>query len=811
LVEVKSNPMVREEKKYKKAEDGELDFLQSVLLPDEGAKKGVFVFSEPGRGDFFVPHSRLSREERIQKFRIKLPVRRAGHNRSPHLLDLKKMLEEVRRKQAVEMMKGEDGRAPVILPERAAIQKPFFFRVKFAAEKWFRTIPRFEFRSAPAMYRGLLGFVILCFIFILPIKALTYYGTLVRLQDRAVTAGQTGLAHFESGSRATAGLDFNYAIGEFGDAAAEFGTAENSLGQAGAVLGRLVEALPIAGQFYQFGKDVASLGENLSLAALDLTRGLAVFRGEDNWLVRITNLKNYLEAALPRLSIAENLLSSLKDNLREPLTKEKWELLNSVVAAAKAGVGEMSEMSDLLAGLLGKDGEKRYLLIFQNSNELRATGGFMGSFAVLDVSRGEIKNLEIPGGGTYDLKGQLRELVKPPAPLRLIASQWQFQDANWWPDFPTSAKKIMWFYEKSGGGTVDGVIAVNSTLLPRLLKFTGPIEMPEYGKTISSENFMDETEKYVELEYDKTENKPKQIIADLAPKLIERLKNVPAAELGEFFSTLSGAMRSKDVQIYLTDAAAEEKIGLLGLGGELADVPSGTDYLLVADTNIAGQKTDGLIDELIDETIDVAPDGTIDKILKITRAHHGIKGTLFSGVRNVDYMRIYVPEGSILLGANGFIAPSSTLFKTPPNAAVDDADLSVIETEYFIDPLTGTRVGAEFGKTVFGNWLMVDPGQSAAVTVKYRLPFKFSAISPEGFLAKASSFVNPVELFSYKYLVQKQSGAEKTVFKSRLILPKVFSPLARYPNGLASDGGGWRVEEELTGDKFFGILLGENR
>ena len=91
----------------------------------------------------------------------------------------------------------------------------------------------------------------------------------------------------------------------------------------------------------------------------------------------------------------------------------------------------------------------------------------------------------MPPGGVYDLQGNLEVLLSSPEPLHILNANWQMQDANWFFDFPTSAKKLMWFYEKSGGPTVDGVIAINSNILPKLLAITGPIELSEFNLTIN--------------------------------------------------------------------------------------------------------------------------------------------------------------------------------------------------------------------------------------------------------------------------------------------------------------------------------------
>ena len=40
-----------------------------------------------------------------------------------------------------------------------------------------------------------------------------------------------------------------------------------------------------------------------------------------------------------------------------------------------------------------------------------------------------------------------------------------------------------------------------------------------------------------------------------------------------------------------------------------------------------------------------------------------------------------------------------------------------------LDPVSGTRISEDAGKTVFGNWVYVSPGESVEVTYTYLLPF----------------------------------------------------------------------------------------
>jgi hypothetical protein len=144
------------------------------------------------------------------------------------------------------------------------------------------------------------------------------------------------------------------------------------------------------------------------------------------------------------------------------------------------------------------------------------------------------------------------------------------------------------------------------------------------------------------------------------------------------------------------------------------------DSLALIEANIAGQKTDGVIEEKVEHVAEIQTDGSIIDAVTLTRAHHGVKGEPFRGVRNVSYLRLYVPQGSELISADGFEAPADTLFKKPEEGDGDspfsgNADMKKLSN--------GMSVGIEAGRTIFGGWLQLDPGKTQTVTYRYLLPF----------------------------------------------------------------------------------------
>ena len=396
------------------------------------------------------------------------------------------------------------------------------------------------------------------------------------------------------------------------------------------------------------------------------------------------------------------------------------EQLKSALTESRLAMRDMKAVAELLLNVVGHDRARRYLVLFQNQTELRPTGGFIGSVADVTVDRGEVKKVVVPGGGPYDLRNQLLVRVKPPQPLQLIAARWEFQDSNWFPDFAAAAEKVRWFWSKSGQPSVDGVIAMNATLVQKLLVITGPIEMPEYGKTITAENFLFETQKAVELEYDKEENKPKKFIGDLLPKVLDRIKQGSQDDWLKYAALMSEALDTKEIQVAFVDEDEQQLIDQWGWSGRLK--PTAGDALALVESNIAGQKTDGVIQEQVVHQATIQADGSIIDEVKVTRTHHGRKGELFSGVNNVTYARLYVPQGSELLSAKGFMPPSPALFKQSLAEDPEDADVQA----QTVNPRSGPNdvlVTDEFGRTAFGGWWQLEPGATSVTTYRYRLPF----------------------------------------------------------------------------------------
>lgn len=671
----------------------------------------------------------------------------------------------------------------------------------------------FVFRPLPGWLKPLLTFALICFLLILPLRILVIINHLKEKQNKVLGATTEAFASLQAGTLAFADFNLGAAKVSFDTAADAFTSAQKELATLNNLLVNLAELTTAKGHLLTAGKHLIQAGRYLSQAGAQMSVGLEAGLGganlstsdqsnqvssdQVNFLTLVKSFEQNLEQSLPNIKRAQEEILQVK---AASLPGDQALVLQQVqdkLPLLEAASQRLLLLSKTLRIFLGDEQPRRYLVIFQNNNELRPTGGFMGGLAIVDFYQGRIEKFEVPKGGPYDLSGWLPVKVAAPLPLRLVNPVWSIQDANWFADFPTSAEKIIWFYSKAwGGSSVDGVITLTPDMITELLGLTGPIEMPEYQKVITQDNFIIETQKAVELEYDPELNQPKQFIADLTPKLLDRVLSLPPENYSRLIQIIASGFAQKQILIYLENENLQRIISDFGWTGELKSAPG--DYLLLVDTNIGGGKTNGVIDQLVDYQVIADNNGQLTAKVEITRIHRGIEGDLFTGIKNISYLRVYVPKGSQLIEADGFEPWYENMLLAVPPDYEEDQQLVQLEQNSIRDERTETRIYEENDKTVFANWIGVEPGKSATVSLVYRLPFKL----------ETGGVLNATD--SYSLLLQKQPGSRPESINCTLLLPSDWQVNWLYPkdeNLVAAKNNQINYQTVLNADNYWAAVV----
>ncbi|MBI5620118.1 DUF4012 domain-containing protein [Candidatus Gottesmanbacteria bacterium] len=404
-----------------------------------------------------------------------------------------------------------------------------------------------------------------------------------------------------------------------------------------------------------------------------------------------------------------------------------------------------------LPGMLGEPAEKRYIVLFQNDKELRATGGFITAYAQFRFIKG--KAILEQADDIYALDAAKRKTF--PAPREILTFHkgvynLNIRDSNLSPDYKVSMQQFEEMYDTvSGKEKIDGIFAVDTHVLVEVLRILGPTWV--YGREFSSEvdkrcdcpKAVYELEDYSTRPVNYVRTARKDVIGILMQTLLQKALGVsPSKYWGSLFQMLLTEINQKHVLAYFHDEAAQRAAESFNMAGRIATATetatllsykegNGWDYLHINNSNMAGAKANMFVSEKVTKDVTVNGDGTVTTKLTVDwkNPYQGSDCGLESGglclnapLRN--WVRVYTPSGSKLVESRGTQSPK------------DSKPVSMETYE-------------SLNKTVFEGFLIVNPLGTARLELTYTSPVK----STDG---------------KYRLLIQKQPGTDGDEFTIKL-------------------------------------------
>ena len=430
-----------------------------------------------------------------------------------------------------------------------------------------------------------------------------------------------------------------------------------------------------------------------------------------------------MPAALEEIKNAQKNLKEAKEKLasaNEPSFSGAVSQLSEVVAQFDYIIPRL----ELGVWASGIDRSKTFLVVVQNTVQARATGGAITSVGAITFENGRISKIFFDD--VYNIDGQLQTKVIPPKPIQKIDTVWSLHNANWFLDFPTSAGKIAYFYQKSQGARPDGVIALNEKVLLKFLEITGPIELLKYDLIVDENNFSHLTA--FNILDEKRVSQAKRVFNDFASALFSKLASLPEEKVAEFFDSVKESAVKKDALLWLNDEKHERVVSEAGWGGGVPPV-KGDDYFSVGASNMSGVSNGFSAEQSIAKETEISENGEIVNTARVERKYISNGLPEKSSSESVpEYWRFYVPIGSELISASGFTLPESTpAIDYSADGFKTDDDVALSEKATRADSDANTQIFQESGKTVFGGWVSVSSGYPTLVTVKYKLSFSVEA------------------------------------------------------------------------------------
>lgn len=354
---------------------------------------------------------------------------------------------------------------------------------------------------------------------------------------------------------------------------------------------------------------------------------------------------------------------------------------------------------------MGQDRPRVYLLLAQNSDELRPTGGFISSVALVRVQQGEITVTDFQD--SYAVDDLSRFHPEPPAALTqyMSAGLLLLRDSNWFPDFPTSARAALNIYRIDRGVSADGVIAVNFNGIPRLMEAVDGVTVEPGSERVDAANVMTKVRTYWAPQAG-TGPTPewwthrKDFMGQLLDAVMQKIKRGDYSRV-KLARALVDSIVAKDLLVYLKDTEDDPQVNYLW-SGALSAEPG--DALMITDSNVGFNKVDGTIDRRAEYAPTVDRAGAVHALLTLTYSnlsapdgqpcvHQPIYLPAYSDMQQGcywDYVRVIAPAGSQLIRSQGLQNP------------VTEAPLN--------------------GRAIFAGYLVLGRGETRTVSFEYAEP-----------------------------------------------------------------------------------------
>jgi hypothetical protein len=294
--------------------------------------------------------------------------------------------------------------------------------------------------------------------------------------------------------------------------------------------------------------------------------------------------------------------------------------------------------------LLGTHKPTSYLILLGNDAEMRANGGFAGSYAKVIAN---YPNFDLSFQDIYVPNGQLKGYVTPPAPVQeaFMHGTWQLANADWEPDFPTAASTLRWFFEKGNEINPDNLLILNLTTIKKVLDVVGSFTVPEYQATITPDNLYLFLQGKVEMNFFPGSTQKKDTLTAVGTALKNALLKLPLTRKIQIAQILYQDLKNQNILINSTNPDFQSLLETKNFAGKLVTTTPDT-YLLV-EANLGANKANAYVTRNTTHTITVS-NNQITHQVTVNFQNSSIEANpnppFHYGGDYIAYLRFYIPD-----------------------------------------------------------------------------------------------------------------------------------------------------------------------
>jgi hypothetical protein len=331
----------------------------------------------------------------------------------------------------------------------------------------------------------------------------------------------------------------------------------------------------------------------------------------------LKNSQGYLVNAFTELntwiSYLENVNFWNNKNLEKSYNDKIWKLkeFRDIFAL-------LMDNFEVVKNILWDEKKRTYMVVFQNSDEIRPTWWFMWSVLFFDVFRWKVTKYEKKD--IYALEWWHEPYLEPvPEWLSQISKTFSLRDANYYPDIEKSSLKIKEFLDKTQYN-IDGIVYINQNIILDFLDYFWWIYFDEIKKELNSSNFSMMTSTLVESKLFKewTLWTPKQILFDFVLTFMDKLKK--KWDYSSYVKIILNWLKENEILVYDFHKEEDEFFKKIWFKTDLVD-SSKLDFNYPVFASISWNKSDRYIKRTFEKKVNLNKDCSVNTSFKITSKH----------------------------------------------------------------------------------------------------------------------------------------------------------------------------------------------
>lgn len=407
-----------------------------------------------------------------------------------------------------------------------------------------------------------------------------------------------------------------------------------------------------------------------------------------DYLVTLKENSSLLQKGVYNINIASDLIQSVQVSTFPTYLQPYISQLKEYNDLIDSQITPIEKVITFLPEILGLEERVRYLVLFQNPDELRSSGGWISSYALISFEGGQIRELKVDD--IYNLDGDLTNAnISHPAPVSmrdaLEIDEITHSLSNWSPDLQSVTSLNEQLLNKiDPGAKLDGTITIDTEVLKSLLSVWGEIIIPGESQPITAEN-LDEKIFNMHKQFQPGESLKSPFLANLSNTILQKVLTAKISEIGNIGTVFLDSLESKNITIYLKNREAYEYLSQNRWSGTVHDSYKSAPFTV--EWNWGANKVNSKIERSITHNIDILSEEGIEYTYNLA-----LRNTATTKVYPLgdytNYLRVYIPENAEIRSVTGFT-----------------------ETDY--------QIYLENGFKVIGGWLNVPIQTSKAFEIKY--------------------------------------------------------------------------------------------